>query len=1204
MKEKIERLSKGIFEYEVPSLIVSETSLDIVVEAGIRKEGAIRIANEAGQRMKGVLYVTGKILVLNRTDFIGTECEVEYLIDASILQPGEEHIGTINIVSDCGECQLPYHVRVAEPSFPSSVGKLKDLFQFANLARANWKEALELFRREDFSEVVLQKEPRYCLAHEQLRQSPDLSRAMEEFLVLVHKKKASDFYIEVDSIELEAGTERFLESLTIKKEQWGYLNLKVNTEAEYLSLAKKEFYADDFINGQVQLEFIVEAEKLRQGVYHTEITISSGKKTIHVPVRVKSYGTGEPIVLYKRNMHRLEYQITKLYLDFRKNVITVGNFLTESVQLTESVLALLDKWEVESADPAVKEEIEETRYRYELYRVYLSVVDGKNRSGQEIWERIISKKSYFERNYKLFYCVILYLETMKYRSRELVEQYTGIIRGYYEQDKREDLLLWFLLYMDKRLENNKSLRYEMIRKHCQKGSISPVLLYEAAILWNAEPMLVSTLSDFECQVMNYLVDNHLVGKEVALQFSYLTEKKSEQEKFQICILKKLYEKFQHKDILQILCKKLISSDIREHKVHVYFRQGVKEQLKLEHLYEYYLITLDKTANQLIEQQVLLYFGLSDFPSEEDAAFVYAYVVRNKDTNPAIYRAYLKKMEQFAINQMKAGVISDAHAVLYADVLRTSIIDREMAYILPELMFMYQLECGNPKMKSVCVAHKEEKAPQIIPLTMKHGAGQALVSIYTENAEIFFLDEQGNRYLMSEKDKLYRLMHAENFLDTCYEMGSDNRKLLLHIWEKYKNYNRQDSMFIELQKQISQMEGIREEIQNSCIVSLVEYYYEHYNVELLEAYLNAVNLRLLSTKDREKVLEMMILRDMYDKVIESVEMFGCTTNMQVKRLSKLCVRGIYSGREEKDRATLLTTGMFAFRYGRVEDRLLQYLVDRYNGTTEEMYDLWKAAKERDLETTSLEERLLAQMLFAESYIEDSFSVFVSYYGSGINRKLVRAYLSYCAYKYFVKGRMTNPELFEMLKKESFLESSQICILALLKHYAEQEELTSAEREFVSFHIQKFVQKKLIFGFYKEFEGKIVLPARMQDKYYVEYCTNPKSRLVLHYSCGLDETEFQEEEMEDAGYGIFEKELILFYGESLQYFITEETEHGIEVVESKIVNQTETTMVTGTTKYGKINEILMTQDMQEEKTLLELLEQYCKEEYAVKRHFSPV
>ena len=94
------------------------------------------------------------------------------------------------------------------------------------------------------------------------------------------------------------------------------------------------------------------------------------------------------------------------------------------------------------------------------------------------------------------------------------------------------------------------------------------------------------------------------------------------------------------------------------------------------------------------------------------------------------------------------------------------------------------------------------------------------------------------------------------------------------------------------------------------------------------------------------------------------------------------------------------------------------------------------------------------------------------------------------------------------------------------------------------------------------------------------------------------------MYDAGYGILEKELILFYGESLQYFITEETEDGVEIVESRMINHTETDVVSGTTKYGKINEILMTQELQDEKTLFSLLEQYYKEEYAVKRHFTPV
>jgi len=112
------------------------------------------------------------------------------------------------------------------------------------------------------------------------------------------------------------------------------------------------------------------------------------------------------------------------------------------------------------------------------------------------------------------------------------------------------------------------------------------------------------------------------------------------------------------------------------------------------------------------------------------------------------------------------------------------------------------------------------------------------------------------------------------------------------------------------------------------------------------------------------------------------------------------------------------------------------------------------------------------------------------------------------------------------------------------------------------------------------------------------------LKIHYSCGVEDEDMQEEEMTDAGYGIFEKELILFYGETLQYFITEESEQGTEVVESKVVTHTEADMSFAATKYGKINEILLTKELQDEKTLFSLLEQYFKEEYAIKRHFTPV
>ena len=813
MKEKIERLSKGIFEYEMPELIVSETELMVVVEEGIRKEGSIRIANSAGQRMKGVLYVTGKILCLSRTDFIGAECEVEYDVDATALQAGEEHVGAINIISDCGECQIPFQIKVIEPSFQSSAGAIRDLFQFANLARFNWKEALELFSSRDFSKIVLQKEPKYRLAYERLVSSADLSNAMEEFLVLVHKKKHCKFFVTESTLDYEASDKNFLENIIIKKEQWGYLNIKITADTPFLSLTKNEITMDDFVNGQAEVGFIIEAEKMKRGVYYTEVVLSGGRTRISIPVTIRKQ-VPEGTSLFGCSMHRLEYRLTELYLKFRNNEVSSGNYMSESGRLLEAILALLDKVELENTDPVVKARIEEKKYMYEIYRAYLSIVDGKNRGMDDSYDIILSRKSFFERNYRVFYCAVLYLEAMKSRDKKMVEEFAEIIRRNYEQDKKEDILLWFLLYMDKRLESSKLLRYETIKNHCADKRVGQILAFEAAIVWNTEPTVVSSVGNFECRIMQYLIKYKLVSKETALQFAYLSEKSSEQELLQIRLLKQLYSQFAHKDILFTLCKKLIRNNCTGQQENAYYKQGVKEQLRLDRLHEFYIITLDKTANQLIDQQALLYFSMTNFPTEEDAAFIYSYVVRNKDSIPAIYRAYLKKMEQFAVNQMKAGAISGAHAVLYADVLRTSIIDREMAAVLPELIFTYQVECKDTHIQQVCVAHKEEKEVQLVPLELKNGVRQALVQIYTENAEIFLVDKQGCYYQMGQEDKLYRLMHVDNFLKNCYEIGSDNRKLLLHTWEKNKNYNRQDNMTVELQKQISQMEGLREKIEKN------------------------------------------------------------------------------------------------------------------------------------------------------------------------------------------------------------------------------------------------------------------------------------------------------------------------------------------------------------------------------------------------------
>lgn len=1219
MKEKIDRLSKGIFEYEMPKLLVSEEEIVLTLNAGTKLEGSLHISNSAGVKMKGILYVTGRILTLEANRFVGAECTISYYIDAALLQAGEQHTGAISIVSDCGETQIPFSITAASPCCESTLGSVHDLFQFANLAHMNWQEATELFSSPKSFEAILKNEPKWRIAYEQLLESPSKEQALEQFLVMVHKKKHCSFSVETKELKLQADTKNFVEHLTITKEHWGFLDLTVTTDASYLQLSKNHFTAADFTGGRAELEFMVKAEQMKRGVHYSELVFSTIDKTVRIPVTCRSSRVEKHTMHQLHTLRRYEAKLIKQYLAFRNADIGSGAFLAESGKLLEAMLLLIDKELAEGLCSVKAEgELKEKREAYELYRAYLSIVDGKNHIDAERLHTLFSKKSEYEKSNTVFYCALLYLETMKTRNRAMVEEYVTIIKERYESEPSEGMLLWFLLYMDKRLEENRVLRYESVKKLCMSGCNSPIFYYEAAVLWDVEPALAHELTHFECMVMNCMLRSGKLHKETAIRFAYLSEHlvkegSATQQKmlpFVLRLLCALYAKFSHKDILEAVCKLVIQLGIKESKYHIYFKQAVKEQLKLTQLYDYYLFTLEWESNPVIDQPVLLYFSYNNTLTHHDMAFLYFYVVRNKDSNPSMYRTYLKKMEQFAVNEMKAGRMSSHLAVIYADVLRKSIIDREIAQTLPDIVFTYQMVTERANMQAVCIAHKEEKEARIIPLSeaapfmeIKRGAKFALVPIYTDDAEVFFLDAEGNRYLMSEEDKLYRLMHGENFLDTCYEIGSDNRSLLLHMGEKCKQYNPHDQAMLELQKQLSHMEGLREEIKNGYIVSLAEYYYENYEGELLEAYLGEVNLHLFPVKQREQLLDMMIVRDMYEKVIAAIKEFGCE-NISGKRLQKICLHGIRSAKEEEDRDILLELAFLAFRRGRLEEQLLSYLVRQYNGTTEEMYALWQAAKEKELDTLSLEERLLGQMLFAESYVEDSYAVFSSYRTNGTNWKLIRAYLSYSAYKYFVRDRVTSGELFDILKKESFLESSRICTLALLKYYAGKPELSEAEKSFSDYHVHKLEQKKMVFGFFKEFEGRIPLPAGMIDKYYIEYRTNPKHKVVLHYTCGGSSSAFIEEPMTDVGYGIFVKEVILFYGEILQYFIEETDENGTEIMESCSVRCVDTQQETGGLKYDRINEILMTKDMKDEKTLFSLLEQYYKAEYAVKRHFSSV
>ena len=102
-------------------------------------------------------------------------------------------------------------------------------------------------------------------------------------------------------------------------------------------------------------------------------------------------------------------------------------------------------------------------------------------------------------------------------------------------------------------------------------------------------------------------------------------------------------------------------------------------------------------------------------------------------------------------------------------------------------------------------------------------------------------------------------------------------------------------------------------------------------------------------------------------------------------------------------------------------------------------------------------------------------------------------------------------------------------------------------------------------------------------------------MLHYILengqDADET-YHTEEMRNMFGGVFTREFILFFGENLQYYITEE-QNGKEVLtasDSLSVSDTSDTRIES--RYTMLNDMVVSRTVKDENTLLDIMREYVE------------
>ena len=146
----------------------------------------------------GKIYSSDTRMRLMVSEFRGQQIVVQYCFDGVTVEYGKQIKGEFVILSNYGEYIIPYVIDIQKKHLDSSLGVVKNLFHFANLAQANWTEAVEMFYSDEFKTIFSASESEERLSYLGLSRFQNNERNVEEFLIEVSKKLPVTYSFDIE----------------------------------------------------------------------------------------------------------------------------------------------------------------------------------------------------------------------------------------------------------------------------------------------------------------------------------------------------------------------------------------------------------------------------------------------------------------------------------------------------------------------------------------------------------------------------------------------------------------------------------------------------------------------------------------------------------------------------------------------------------------------------------------------------------------------------------------------------------------------------------------------------------------------------------------------------------------------------------------------------------------------------------------------
>lgn len=1178
VRVRIGQIAAGRFNGTKPILAFSEETIDLSVIEGRSEVGSFVIESTNQIKICGIVYSTNPRMECLNPHFEGEKVRIRYQFNSKGLTEGDTCEGKFVIVCNQIEYSLSFCAGITRLYAEASTGAVKSLDDFTRLAASNWDEAYHLFYNRNFLNTIPYDNVYERLTYEGFACARPSGQNMEEFLIGVNKKQPVSISVDKSEEIFMASKEPQSGCFTITKDNWGYTEIRLRTDCEFIKLSKPVLTLDDFIGKTYLYEYIIDASAMHAGRNFGRIYIDGVYQsfTIDITAGVRDDDGSISDIAVTKDIKECMVGIMELYTSFRLKRIVTGVWANETISILNHLHALVPD-----------------EHMYELMKAQAFII---NRQRQEAkWILDDFKHSNPDKKAPIW-GYYLYLMTLLEREPSYVDNMTHEVELIFYENPDSVLLFWVLLFLRDQYFDDSAGKLKDIKYWVLRGCSSPYLYIEAYYLISQDPYLIKELSVFELRILSWAVKEKALTKELAGAIFEAVDLAGGFDNRVYELLTAAYEICPEAEYVGIICSYLIKGHKNDTCFHKWFELGIENKLRLTGLYESYLLTMDDRQISPVPKIIQMYFSFDNKLPYRKLAVLYNNIIAAKETEPEVYHKYRKAMGRFAMDQAQLRHIDDNLAVLYEDMLELGFINEELSAAFSDIIYTHKLIVFDKRIVRAIIYQNEMKEPQIVPVTDQC----AYFELFSNDYVILFEDSRGYRYVKSISYRLQRLMDAEKYLDRCISLSPDRPQYIVSHFKHVRDYSDFTKDDLKLFKPVFYSESFSDSYKAVMGYRILKYCQLHDYEDYVRPFLQSINFDTLQKDARKYLIDMLVSNRLYEKAYDMAMEYGIDMLAAASKVV-LCENALKVQHVDDD--FMVQLAISAFKTGKYSDLVLKYLCENYTGPTDELINLWHAADKFSISSMKLDERILEQGIYTQIEPEKISDIFMEYYKRAGNEKLILAYISLVAHGYLHSGGCKADFIFDIIEKR-FIGNRTLndaCQLALLKHFAEKTDITQAELEIEDTLLKYYIYNNMYFDFFARLDYRLLEKYFLYDKAFLQYESTPGAHVVLHYSRDEDGEEFNSEDMVEMYDGIYVKTFVIFFGELIRYYITEEHDNSIEVKESNRLTCNNIPGDNDHSRYNLINEMIISDTLSDETTLKSNIDEYKRLDAATKQLF---